>query len=295
MQITVFWKHASLYILSFAFLLVLGAGCTSPQEIKTVSPDVATGPKNASFEDVPPAEATKKLVLTPGSVIVLKQSFHDIGETLAAGMNLGKSVERILTIRNFAPGNFANIEWKAVTEVQKDNKTENRQLVGSISGIGLKDGRELALPALWTEGIRNAGGYSAIWLPAEVFENFSKAQSSTFVPGLVSAQLVDLFDPPKTIKDQIIKLRAALEAEIKNKDIEYATSEIEHGRKDVNVNGSRVTVEVLNISSWYGKFSVLNNEQNPIVLKFTPSKELEAKGMSGFFGFEVTDFKDIQE
>jgi hypothetical protein len=39
----------------------------------------------------------------------------------------------------------------------------------------------------------------------------------------------------------------------------------------------------------------LNNQQNPIVLKFVPSKEFEAKGMAGFFGFEVTDFKDIQE
>ncbi len=280
---------------ALACLSTLGLGCAKPATVTQQAPDTVTGPKTARFEGVSPAEATKKLLLTPSSVIVLRQNFADAGQTLASSMNLGSTVERSLVVRRFAPGNTADIEWKAQTTVQKGDKTENRQLVGSIAGIGLKEGRELLPPALWNEGDRNAGGLSAIWLPSEVFENLSKAQASTFISGVANAQAIDLMGLPKTVVDTLKTVRNTLKTETAKKDIDYATSAVDLGRMDVNANGSRVTVEVLNVSSWYGKFAVLNNAQNPIVLKFTPSKELESKGAAGFYGFEVTDFKDIQE
>ena len=295
MTLSVRTRYFACGFAALACVATFGFGCAKQPTATVPASQAVAGLKTASFEGVSPAEATKKLILTPSSVIVLRQNFSDAGEALAASMGLGKSVERSLVIRRFAPGNMADIEWKAQTTVQKGDKTESRQLVGSIAGIGLKDGRELLLPALWNEGIKNAGGLSAIWLSADVFENINKAQASTLIAGIANAQTIDLMGLPKVVVEALKTVRTTLKTETAKKDIEYATSSSELGRMDVNANGSRITVEVMNINTWYGKFAVLHNEQNPIILKFTPSKELESKGIAGFYGFEVTDFKDIQE
>ncbi|GEM_PF-3379383 len=275
-------------------LAMFGFGCqkATPDPILDLTP---SGPKTAVFANLAPAEATKKITLTNRSVISLRQNFSNGGEKLAATLGWGPSVMRDIVIRRFAPGNSAELEWKLATKVQVKDKSEDRQQTGSIVAIDIKQSYELLLPAYWTQGERNAASRSAIWLSNDVYENFSKAQASTFLPGTVSKEILDLMAPSKEVKAAALKVETELKKRESKQPIDYATSEPDLANFDVNVNGQRVTVQVMNIKSWYGNFIVLANPQNPIILKFTPSKEFEALGMPGFFGYEVTDFKDIQE
>lgn len=275
---------------------LFGAGCRSSGPQQTVAPEEVTGPKKASFENISPSDATKKIVLTPGAVIHTRQQFQEKGQVLATGLGWGSTVERDVVVKRFAPGNFAEVDWKLQTSVPaKDGKTENRQQSGNMAGIDLKQGYDLLSPSLWMEGTRSAGGATGIWLSQNQFENFSKAQGSTLRLGLTNAQIMDLIGLPPSLKSQIDTFRKNVAAISAKKDIEYATTTVEPVRVDVNANGARVTVEAMQVSSWYGKLVILDSQQNPLVLKFTPSKEFEAATVSGFFGFEVTDIKDIEE
>lgn len=287
-------------VLAAGFVLglsLVGAGCgASSSPTQQMPSDVVTGPKKANFENVSPQDATKKIVLVPGTVLTTRQQFQDKGQDLAKSLGWGNTVERDLVVKRFAPGNFAEIDWKLKTSVPtKDGKTENRQQSGNIAGFDIKQSPDVLSPSLWMEGNRNAGGASGIWLSANVFENLSKNQASTLRFSMTNAQVLDLLGLPTSTKAQFDTYRKNVVSIGSKKDIEYATAGADPIRVDINANGSRVTVEALQVTSWYGKLIVLNNPQNPLILKFTPSKEFEAATISGYFGFEVTDIKDIDE
>ncbi|MFH1621268.1 MAG: hypothetical protein ABIB04_04255 [Patescibacteria group bacterium] len=277
----------SLFVL--ACLLLAGSGCAS-SKIEVVE---APGLKSVSLGTLDSAEAAQKINLVRGNTIKMKQKFSEAGVKLADAYAMGSEGERELVIRRFAPGFNADIEWKYKTMI--GDETANYS--GAVVGGDLQSAHELFLPVYWQEGEKTAMGSGIIWLSQDVFENLSKAGVSTFSFGILNKEENEALVASSTkngFNYALSKLDGEVRAIIGNKDVYLTTAEKDFGEYTLKVNGEDVKVQVIKASNWFGEILVLNNKQNPMVLKVT-TNDLAGGDLAGFYDYEITELNGLVE
>lgn len=317
-------KPASRFVAQVSFVLVAlavtGWGCVNPiGKLATVF----SGPTTSTFKGVSAHDAAQKINLVPGSVIEMRQTFLGFGAKLAAAL-AGENKEdvRVIVVDRFAPMNVADASWKLSTKVEADSsvkaredarkqgKTEPEPVMvdkaseGTIQGFNLKDGHSLYLPAFWPESATATSlGATGIWLSDDQFQSLSRNRVATLDFGLLDATFNNAVAKISDFKDAFAKLEGQADAVGNRTDVFKLDGDKDPVEWPLTVNGQDVKVEVLKAHTWFGEIVVLNNRQNPLVLKATLNP-LTAGAADAFtnlgalkalVGYEVTELKDVQE
>lgn len=279
-----------------AFLAVLAVsalaafGCRDKAAEQAAPSGQAVGFKPLVVEDLDAEALTKRLTFVPGSLINIKHAFAEGPVARSFGYPPGEFT-RTSVIRRFAPGNYGEIEWRM--DVKEGQKTTF--LVGTVVGMDFKSSHEMFLPALWAVGDRGALGASAVWLSVEVFENLSKSGLSTFDFGLLNASLMGQISTSTAFMAEAKALRAEAEKISDRTDVRL-TKVTEAGIDwPLKINGKDAAVKALKAKNWFGEMVVLDNPQNPLVLKVKLEALPGAPNLSKMLDYEITELRDIQE
>lgn len=301
-------------------MLAFGAGCSVPTIKNPVAP---AGPKTSALDGLSPEDAAKKVNFTPGSVIEMRQTFLGFGAKLAAAL-AGEKKEgtRVIVVSRFAPMETANVEWKLSTQVETDASKKARAAAsaagkpvpepvmveqaseGSVNGFDLRETHTLYLPALWPEKKDAPNfGTSGIWLSRDVYEGLARNRVATLDFGMLDPTLTSVVSK-LTDFQKAFALLATKKAIVEDRTDVFRLD----GDKDaiewpLKVNGKDVKVAAIKAHTWFGEIIVLQNPQNPLILKATLnpatmsiSDVLSGAGLlNALVGYEVTEIKDAQE
>lgn len=307
-------------VVSLAFMMMFGAGCSGSTGR---SSGEVTGPVTATFDGLSAQQATEKINFVPGSLIEMRQTFLGVGAQLAVTL-AGENKEGVRTVRvdRFAPMERADVSWKIVQKVETEasekaraDATKKKQTVpepvleekvteGGIDGFNLRDSHDLYVPSYWpTEPHSSSLGASGIWLSDEVYQGLARNRVATLSFGILDATLQGTFGKLTQLKDAFSLLRGQ-EAAIENRiDVAKLDGEKDIAEWPLKVNGKDVKVEVIKARNWFGEIVVLNNRQNPLVLKATlnPVATLTGKNattlgkLQSFVGYEIVELNGVQE
>lgn len=309
-----------LVVAVFITVSIIGAGCFSLKKEK-VAQILPAGPRPADFSGVSAEEAAKRINFVPGSQIEIRQTYLGMGAKQAEELSNGdKTGVRIITVERFAPGNYANLNWSlsqevetqasikarnayeaGETDVKPEPETERLTVVGSLKNIDLKNSHKLFLPAYWPTDQAEISGHSAIWVSADVLEELQKTKNSTIYFGILDSALFGAMNTAKEFADSIQALRQdASEASVKT-ELDLVKAE-DPSDWELMVNGEKVKVQVIKANNWFGEIVVLNNPQNPLILKMTfnpiSAGALDLFSGTGFLksllGYEVTQLNGVQ-
>jgi hypothetical protein len=312
--------------ISFSILLFtvafVAAGCVK-RAVPSLPSIVPSEPKKTSWEDMTPTEVTEKLDFIPGSNLEMRQTVFGFGAKLAdalAGNN--KEGVRVVIIERFAPREVVNVSWSLKTKSEsQDSKTAREEatklkksipepemvdtiLTGNVKNFDLKNATMLYVPAFWPmKDEAPSFGSSGIWLPNDVFDSLSKNRVATLDFGLLDQALQGIFGESSEFKNGFANLVKEMK-KIENRTDVYKID----GEKDlvdwpIKVNGKNVKVQVIKAKSWFGEIVVLNNSQNPLVLKLTLNPIIagisglvgDQKSLGSLVGYEVTGLNDVFE
>jgi len=238
---------------------------------------------------------TPQLNLVPGSILVMRQGFAGIAGSLADKLGFGGGEgTRVIVIKRFAPGYTADIEWKLTTKVKKltPKDSDLRQFSGSLSGVDLLRTHKLYLPGYWQEGEHGAFGTSALWVSEIVFEDLTKLKNTTLNFGILDQELYAGLKIAEDLKPVLRKLNVNIDLIGAHTDVYFMTAEPELTDWKLVVNGKTVTVQVIKARNWFGEIVVLNNKQNPLVLKVTLNP-VGSNFLKNGLGYEITELRDV--
>lgn len=289
---------------SALILALLGAGCGWFKEKTGNLSNIPTGPKLADFKNVSAPEASKRVNFVQGSQIEIRQTYLGLNaKSVDAGAGENKEGVRIVTIERFAPLFYANLNWKLSSKVGSEESAstgtesieEMRTVKGSLENIDLKSAHLLYPPAYWPSDKIDAKGSTGIWLSQDVFNQLIKSHISTVDYGILDGNLYGGMNSSKEFSDAIKSLQSkAIEVE----DPDLAKADTELSEWTLKINGEDVKVEVLKARNWFGEMVVLNNPQNPLVIKmsFNPSMTglVNSALLSTLISYEVTRLENVQ-
>ncbi len=276
-------------LLVLACSVAFGAGCS--KQSMTVPDQTPSGPKKLDVADLSAHDAAQKIMFTPGNVIKMRQFMSG---NRSGAKELGydtEEIDRNVVIKHFAPANLADVEWKA--DFTNPDK-QKMQRSGALPGGNLKNSYELDLPAFWKEGDDNALGKGILWLSPDVYENLSVSKQSSLDLGLTDANLIAKLPEGKT-KAGLLALGNEVKKIIDRQDVFFAKADNGLGEYQLVVNGKPTKVEVIKAHNWFGEVTVLNNKQNPLVLKLQLAKNSQEGNFGGLFDYEIVELQDLQE
>lgn len=279
-------------------LVTLGAGCGWIKDKAANIPSIPIGPKLADF-NVTPAESARKVNFVAGSQMEIRQTYLGVGARQAdalAGDN--KEGVRIVTIERFAPMVYANLSWKLSRKIE----TEMRTVKGIIKDIDLKNTHQIYPPAYWPSDNITNQGTSGIWLSEDAFNALVKSRMTSIAYGILNAELYGAMGAAKDFADALKSLQGQVTEAEKNNELDLAKADADYSDWTLNINGQDVVVQVFKARNWYGEMVVLNNPQNPLILKMTFNPLISGavdplKGgdlLSTLIGYEVTRLDNVQ-
>jgi hypothetical protein len=270
-------------------LALFGFGCNSASKIGSAQ---SAGPQPATFANLSPADAAKKINFVSPNVIVIHQSFTDGGVQLAQSLGWGTEATTTAVIKSFAPGYRAAVEWNRDTVVTSSTKQLNQHYAGSLLDAELQTTHALLSPAYWVEGVHEAIGTGGLWVSQDAYEDFIKSKSATFSFDLTEP---DFAGPIKNaaVQKEIATVKAKINSAIARKDVYLATADAP-SVWTLKLNGVDTQVQVVKVTSWFGSFVFLDNPQNPLVLQLRTDPKVVGD-LSSLYDFDVTELKDLTQ
>lgn len=290
---------SKILLLTVMALIVLGAGCSWIKDKAANIPSIPTGPKLADFKDANPVEAAKKVNFVPGSQIEIRQTYLGVGAKQADALaGDDKEGVRIVTIERFAPMVYANLSWKLSRKIE----TEMRTVKGIIRGIDLKNTHQIYPPAYWPSDNITNKGTSGIWLSEDAFNALVKSRMTSMAYGILDPDLYGAMVAAKDFADALKSLQDQVSEAEKNNELDLAKADVDYSDWTLKINGQDVVVRVFKARNWYGEMVVLNNPQNPLILKmtFNPLVSVAVDPLKGgdllstLIGYEVTRLDNVQ-
>ncbi|MBU1032695.1 MAG: hypothetical protein ABII13_04575 [Patescibacteria group bacterium] len=272
---------------------IIGAGCGKSPE--SVSRQEAVGPKVSTFQGLTPQEATERINLVPGSVMFMHHFFAGFGSDISQKIvDEKQEVVRTLVIERFAPNEVSSLTWK-LTAKTDDTAGVSQTLSGNLDGNDLKKAYSLYLPAYWPEKEHAPSlGNSAIWLSRDVFEGLNRNRVSTLYLGVLDVTLQQRV-AESDFKDYLIALERNMR-DIENRtDVYLLEGERDLVEWPLKVNGEDIKVEVIKASTWFADLVILNNAQNPVVLKLSMNPGIMDESLKSLLDYEIFELKDVLE
>lgn len=306
-----------LFLSVIALSLVLtGAGCQSVKDLFSR--------KSEPVSESALMEATRSVEFIPGDQLTIKQTLMGAGGLISQLASL-KEGTRVVTITRFAPAHTASFTWDMSVEKETETSIQARKdyeialkagtstglppvpvfetivTTGTVNGISLSTAHTGFFPSYWEpKTLDLVGEKSAIWLSDDAFQELQRTGKTTFNMGVFDEVFAKLTKGFTDVKDAVNALQQqADKAASANQDLTLLQVDDTVKEYTIRVNGEKKVVSVLKARNWFGEIIVLNNQQNPLILKATlnPFKSGVADAFSGwdafynkFFGYEITDF-----
>lgn len=282
-------RHTTPLFGFLAALTLLGFGCASSPSSQSQN---VSAPKPASFENLSPKDAARKINLVSPNVIVVRQAFSGPAVQIAKEMGWGSDATTTVVIKSFAPENKADIDWKRETIAASGTKMLTEQFTGTMVDGDLLHGHVIAPPSYWPEGTHEALGTGILWLGEDAFENFAKSKSGTLSFGILEP------DFSSKVKSANFKkayggLNTRVADLLNRKDVYLATAD-DPSEWTLKLNGSDTKVQVITLHSWFGTMVVLDNPSNPLVLKVQTDPKTVGD-LASLFDYDVTELRDLTQ
>ncbi len=302
------------------FLAATGWGCNWFKSANLRVPDMRpAGPRPADLENVSPAEASKRINFVQGSRIKLVPTYN--GESAKPAEDGNNENVRFLTVERFAPQNVANFSWQLNQRVETEDSKKAREdyekakaaakpdqtppkepetatevisVSGGLSDLNLKNGHGLFLPAYWPADKASAVDTSGIWLSRDVYEELTKTHVSTVYLNILDSGFYGPLSKSKEFTQALAAMDAARAKIVDRVDPDLMTSEKETSEWTLKVNDKDVKVQVLKAKNWFGEIVVLDNPQNPIILKLKLDPTVADSFLQTLAGFEVTELSGVE-
>ncbi len=295
-----------------AAVSLFGFGCSPSSSTSTPGQQEVTGPKTAVFDNLSPEEATAKINFVPGSFLEVKQTmFQDGSDSLSRISGQSYDVTRDVVIARFAPRNLASVAWQVRGKIESDASIKARQDAerlhkptpapefvdhlqqGSINNFDLNQSHIFMGPSFWPEKAdADSYGTSGMWLSGEAYDELDHSRVASLDMGILSP---NTREGVATAKD-VTSALSALQGEEKKVENHIDMIKLDADKDLIDypltVNGKKVTVKAIRAHDWFGEIIVLNNKQNPLVLKMTLTPKTL---LSTYLNYEVTAIGDIQQ
>lgn len=295
-----------------AGLILTGLGCSKGSTIENTTDSQAQ-------------DSAKQVEFIAGDTFVIKQNIYGLGSFLS-GLGSETGGARNVTITRFAPGYGASLDWNmtlksesassvaardAYAQDLKDGKAtglppkpEFNETVtsGSIQNINLRGSHSAYFPSYWeaTSTLLNEER-SAIWLSEDGYQELTRTGRTVLNYGIFDESFERATKGFATVKQAMDEFRKkADEAATANTDLTLMQVDPSETKYELMVNGEKKTVSIIKARNWFGEVWILNNQQNPMILKakLNPFKSSVGDAIAGneeffnqFFGFEVTDIQ----
>jgi hypothetical protein len=262
--------------------VLIGAGCR-----ETAAPVPAASvsdPRPASFAGLSPAEAARNIIPTAAMVLKMRQHITASGLDIARERGLGADVARDIVIRRFSPQNRVEVEWTA--------SADTHRYTGAVVGGDLQRTYEMLPLPYWRENEQSAYGSSVLWLSRNIYENLTRSRFSTFHFGFFNPDARATLPASSRLAKAVNELEKAV-ARV-SQDVTLTTAE-PTSTQMLMVNGTSTQVEVFVARNWFGEMTVLNNPENPLVLRVKMNKLPVDALNGGLFDYEITEIKDVME
>lgn len=312
------FAHRSRFMFAFLFLttIMMGAGCQSPQ-----LPSLGMSPTSTTNVTAV-QESTTKLLLAPGDSFEVNQTFLGLGGVITQVSRLVDGVQT-LTVKRFIPGDKAEASFETVLERETDTSrsaradAEAQRLKGTASGtmvaipepvmervvttgtlvnINLKSSHELYLPVYWKTGENSLlAEKSGLWLSNDAFQELVRTKKTVLDFGLLQSGAATLVKNVTDLRAAFAKLKQEATAQEKSKDPLLLEVDSDQEVASLVINGKETKVSVIRAHNWFGEVTILNNPQNPLILRmsFNPLTASAAelmgkdKGLKTLFGYEI--------
>lgn len=285
--------------LSCGMLLLLGAGCTLPDELAWLG-----GAESMASTDVD---------LMSGSTIVLHESSANPLERLK------KVPDREVIVTDWTAGEKAAIEWSETYDRETSESVAARTAAEHATGVGetpnipdavyetislagtlatesLAAGDRIRLPSDWPEGAVEAReGNTLIWLSRKQYDELEATRHTQLSLGAIDAGLSHVADGIQTVKDLIGTVTGDNSPVTAQPAITEIEAAVEWGTYTLTWNETQVRVQTIQAENQFARYTILANPDNPIILavELKPwAFSTEALGILGadlnLDGYEVT-------
>ncbi|HJV32783.1 MAG TPA: hypothetical protein VJ694_02030 [Patescibacteria group bacterium] len=234
-----------------AALLLVGAGCDLSKKIEWRLPFSLEKALPASD----PGAATSAIVLKPGLAFTVRPSALGVSGAIDEALGLDARALGV-EVTDADPERALALAWKT----------------GSATGtlaLGAFDGAHaMLLPAFWTTGDAAAEANGGLWLSRAAYDQLEAAGKTEWRLGLAEHAFSTLSLALKTFNDLAAKLSGSATAtQAASPFTIEKTAVIE--AYPLTVDGRIVLVKAVKATSWFADFLVLENRDNPLILKVT--------------------------
>ena len=300
-----------LFTAAMVVLVFVGGGCV--QDGQPVSDGTAKG--NA-----------ESLNLTAGSEIVLHETVFGLGGKIVDFLG-GESESREVVVNSWVPGSSVALGWRLETKVETEASKKVRSeydekyketpigevvpkkpealfkalvMKGDLSTSALDIGEEILLPAYWQDGeVQAVNDSTLIWISRKQYEELVNKRKTILNLGLFDDSLATAAGFTDNIKNLLNKLKQDSEEAQDREDILSVAANEQWGTYKMKIDGKMQTVRTIEAQNWFGRYTILANPDNPLILEIVLSPAsrgsfnifTRAKLLEAFLGYEVTEIK----
>lgn len=241
-----------------ALCAMLGAGCGRTDEEQN-------GNGSGSVDQV--VSSTLKGIIA-GDAVILEEANGVLDGKLVTGPLLRK-----VTLDQFVLGANSAASWELT------NASGTFVASSSWVGGGLDTAHLFYLPGAFERRNRPVGDAALLWLAKQEFAELKATSGTTIDPEFASAPewAARLRASAGAGKAFTALTTLAGYAFKDGGDLTYVRTEGQPAAKTVRVNGADLSVPVITVRSWYGRYEILDRADNPLVLSFTLDPRVDAK------------------
>lgn len=264
--------------------VLLGSGCTSSQV------------SEASLK------AAQSLLLENQSTIYLTQTVFGV-DPVDVPIVGDTSITYRMHLHNWQPNSVVSFDWtreSAPIGVPTENggvtdDTIPHRETGLLSSTSLDHGTTLLLPSLW--GVVPSDQQTLLWLSSDQYQSLKETGETTLDLGMFDNSIATLFG----VSHILDRVSAWTGTQIPGfGGVEQSVrvhTEDKPGAFTLQVNGEETTVQTIELNNWFGRYTVLDNAENPLILEavLSPAAKgslkllAEKRFQEAFEGYRVTE------
>lgn len=261
-----------------AALIVLGAGCALDQSITLRLP--SWFPKLGAPKGDAAAAATD-FDLRPGTQLTVRPS--TLGVTGAIDEALGNEERGVrMTLREVDPERMLRLDWNSASAS------------GTVALSSYEGARAMLLPVFWPDGEARARANGGLWLSRSAFDSLKIDGTTEWRLGLAERTLATVSNAFETFN----RLSMSLSGSASSTALASPFQLKKTGTTDsfpLMINGRLTLVRAIRASSWFADLFILDNRDNPLVLKVVvhPVAQPALKALAGAvrwdeLGYDIT-------
>ncbi len=264
-------------------LVFLGVGC-SVQPIPKSADEIKT--------------ATDILLLKPNASVSLKQTVLGLDGSIVSLLG-GQIADRHITLLEWKAGDRVALSWTMDTKAETQSSIDARNVYdakykdspigtdippkpdqefetkihsGSLSSTSLAAASSIFLPALWLDGdTGEKGDNTLIWISTNQYDELISKRKTVLNLGLFDDSIAGALGLSDSVHNFINSLKQDA-ATVKDRDeLLSVTADQDFGTFSLTVNGKQETVRTIEARNWFGRYTILANRDNPLILEVSLS------------------------